>query len=161
EQRSDAAPAFRGRRLGLARRIAVGAGIVRRVHQRNNGRRDRRYLGTRRARLIRRRRRAAAAFSRSTTEERAAARLLFIRALRFFSWALRLVTSEEAAGSSLLIRLPCSVCSLPRNGVPATRCVAGCPCGEGVSLHRCIFSRAPSLSLPRKRGRGGPGPPRA
>src|SRR5262249_10133747 len=52
----------------------------------------------------------AAAFSRSTTEERAAARLLFIGALRFFICALcalRLATSEKAAGTSLLfLRLP-------------------------------------------------------
>jgi len=50
-----------------------------------------------------------------------------------------------------------SVCPLPRDGVPATLSVAGCPwrgrVGEGVARPPKSLSHAPSLSLPRKRGR--------
>src|SRR5262249_393481 len=56
-QRADAAPAVGGRRRrlgrGLSLLLAVGAGIVGRVHQRDHPRRHRRHLPrARRARLI-------------------------------------------------------------------------------------------------------------
>src|SRR6266508_2949956 len=96
EQRADAAPAGGRRRFGLGWGLAVGAGIVGRVHQRNHGRHDRRHVGARRAPLIRHRRRADAALSSPTSEERAAGvllararRLLLFRARRTKLWLIR------------------------------------------------------------------------
>jgi hypothetical protein len=118
EQRADAAPAVRRRRrLGLGRGLAVGAGIVGRVHQRDHSRRDRRHVGARRTRLIRHRRRASAALSSPTSEERAAGfllarALLLLRARRARLCLIRLPRSLPLPArwaKLLLIRLPCSL----------------------------------------------------
>src|SRR6516164_6868021 len=88
EQRADAAPAVGRRRCRLGRGLdlglAIGAGIVGRVHQRNHRRRDRRHLAcARRARLIGRRRRHCAAFASSTSGERVGVSGLLSRSRRF------------------------------------------------------------------------------
>src|SRR5262249_2325155 len=85
EYRADTAPAVGRRRRCFHRLLAVGARVIRRVHQRDPRRRHRRHVDARRARLIRHRRRAGAALASPATEERAAAGLLFIRARRLFA----------------------------------------------------------------------------
>src|SRR6266487_2377027 len=101
EQRADAAPAGGRRRFGLGWGLAVGTGIVGRVHQRDHSRRDRRHVGARGTRLIRHRRRADAALSSPTSEERAAGVLLARRR--------RLLPFRARRAKLLLIRWPRSL----------------------------------------------------